>query len=88
MLTRRQDDMFTVLDELIGPLNGHISALLAQPVTGSDDQLAHVDTKRAYIALLNGIMSSKLHTVLISERKFVFMKVFPCIVYSTRFCRQ
>lgn len=62
--------MFNVLDELIGPLSGHISSLLAQPVTGSDDEISHVDTKRAYIALLNGIMSSKLHSVLISERKF------------------
>jgi len=78
--------MFDVLDELIGPLSGHISSLLAQPVTGSDDEISHVDTKRAYIALLNGIMSSKLHSVLISERKPIQV----CIIstWTKLRCRQ
>ncbi|KAH9949908.1 ARM repeat-containing protein [Amylocystis lapponica] len=63
-----QDDMFDVLDQLIGPLSTHINGILSQPVTGTDEQLAHVDTKKAYLALLNNIVASKLHRVLISER--------------------
>ena len=65
-----QNDMFGVLDELIGPLSSHITQLLSQPVTGTDDQVTHVDTKKAYLALLNSIMTSKLHEIFISERMY------------------
>ena len=58
-----------MLDELIGPLNVHITELFSQPVTGTDDAVTHVDTKKAYLALLNNIMSSKLHGIFISDRK-------------------
>ncbi|KAH9849715.1 ARM repeat-containing protein [Lenzites betulinus] len=63
-----QEDLLDVLDQLIGPLSAHINGILAQPVTGTDDQVAHVDTKRAYLGLLTSIISSKLHTVFISDR--------------------
>ena len=62
-----QQDMLDVLDQLIGPLSTHINGILAQPVTGTDDQVVHVDTKRAYLGLLISIISSKLHTVFISD---------------------
>ncbi|OBZ72293.1 Exportin-T [Grifola frondosa] len=68
LIHKLQEDMFDVLDQLIGPLNAHINGILSQPVTGTDDQVTQVDTKRAYLALLNNIISSKLHGVLISER--------------------
>lgn len=61
--------MFGVLDELIGPLNSHITQLFSQPVTGTDDAVTHGDTKKAYLALLNSIMASKLHGIFISESK-------------------
>lgn len=60
--------MFDVLDQLIGPLSTHINAVLSQPVTGTDDQLTHVDTKRAYLNLLNNVMVAKLHNVFTSAR--------------------
>ncbi|CDO78180.1 hypothetical protein BN946_scf184797.g6 [Trametes cinnabarina] len=63
-----QEDLLDVLDQLIGPLSTHINGILAQPVTGTDDQVTHVDTKRAYLGLLNSIVSSKLHTIFISDR--------------------
>lgn len=62
-----QEDMLDVLDQLIGPLSAHINGILAQPVTGTDDQVTQSDTKRAYLGLLISIMSSKLHTVFISD---------------------
>ena len=65
-----QFEMFDVLDQLIGPLNAHITALFSQPVTGTDDAVTHLDTKKAYLALLNSIMSSKLHGIFISEREY------------------
>lgn len=64
-----QRDMLGVLDELLGPLSSHISSILAQPVSGTDDLVTRVDTKRAYLSLLNSIMASKLHSVFTSERE-------------------
>lgn len=64
--------MFDVLDQLIGPLSTHINELLSQPITGTDDQRAHVETKRAYLALLNNIMASKLQGIFVSERERFF----------------
>ncbi|OJT11445.1 Exportin-T [Trametes pubescens] len=63
-----QEDMLDVLDQLIGPLSAHINGILAQPVNGTDDQTMHNDTKRAYLGLLTSIISSKLHTVFVSDR--------------------
>ncbi|TBU33297.1 ARM repeat-containing protein [Dichomitus squalens] len=63
-----QEDMSDVLDQLVGPLSAHINGILAQPVTGTDDQVTQVDTKRAYLGLLISILSSKLHAVFISDR--------------------
>ena len=64
-----QEDFQDVLDQLIGPLSAHINGILAQPVTGTDDQVTQIDTKRAYLNLLISIISSKLHTVFLSDRK-------------------
>ncbi len=63
--------MFAVLDELIGPLSGHIGNILRQPISDPDDQRAHLETKKAYLALLNSVVSSKLQRVLVSERERV-----------------
>lgn len=61
--------MFGVLDELIEPLSSHILSSLSQPVMGTDDALAHAETKKAYLALLTSVMSSKLQGVFTSNRK-------------------
>ncbi|KIJ62794.1 hypothetical protein HYDPIDRAFT_113893 [Hydnomerulius pinastri MD-312] len=68
LIHKLQNDLFDVLDELLGPLNAHIAQLLSQPTTGTDDALTHVDTKRSYLTLLTNVMSSDLHDVFISER--------------------
>lgn len=62
--------MFDVLDQLIGPLSSHITALLSQSVSGTDDERSHADTKKAYLALLNNIMSAKLHGIFTTESKY------------------
>lgn len=58
--------MFNVLDELVGPLTSHISTTLSQPISGTDDQRAHVETKKAYLALLTSIVAARLQGVFIS----------------------
>jgi len=67
--------MFQVLDELISPLTAHISQLLAQPTSGTDDALTHGESKKGYLSLLSGIMSSKLQGVFLSER----MQLYFCL---------
>ena len=61
--------MFDVLNELIGPLSAHIIGILSQPVSGTDDELSHAEIKKAYLALLNNVVSSKLHGIFISDRE-------------------
>ncbi|TFK40342.1 KapM protein [Crucibulum laeve] len=68
LIHKLQKDMFDVLDQLIGPLSTHITALLSRPISGTDDQRAHVETKKAYLALLNNVMASKLQGIFTSER--------------------
>ncbi|KAJ7650297.1 armadillo-type protein [Roridomyces roridus] len=68
LIHKLQADLFPVLDELIGPLSAHITRLLTQPISGTDDQRAHAETKKAYLALLNNILASKLQGVFISEK--------------------
>ncbi|KAJ7104182.1 armadillo-type protein [Mycena belliarum] len=68
LIHKLQTDIFSVLDELIGPLSSHITGLLTQPISGTDDQRVHVETKKAYLGLLNNILASKLQGIFISER--------------------
>lgn len=67
-----QNDVFNVLDELIGPLSSHILQILSQPVSGTDDQTAHTETKRTYLAFLNNIMTAKLEGAFLTEREYTF----------------
>ncbi|CCM00091.1 uncharacterized protein FIBRA_02118 [Fibroporia radiculosa] len=68
LIHKLQRDMSDVLDQLIGPLSAHMNGLLSQPVTGTDDELTLIDTKRAYLALLNNILVAKLHGIFTSDR--------------------
>lgn len=77
--------MFDVLDQLIGPLSSHINDLLSQPITGTDDQLVHSETKRAYLTLLNSIMSAGLHGIFISDRTSAVHTTFDSLSILTRF---
>ena len=81
--------MYDVLDQLIGPLSTHISALLSQPISGTDDQRAHIETKKAYLALLNNIMASQLQPIFISERMYIVLSCpyFPLKLFDRKFSR-
>ncbi|KAF8227304.1 ARM repeat-containing protein [Tricholoma matsutake] len=68
LIRKLQKDMFDVLDQLIGPLSAHITAFLSQPVSGTDDERSQIDTKKAYLALLNSIMTAKLDGIFTSDR--------------------
>jgi exportin-T len=68
--------MFQVLDELITPLTSHVSQLLEQPANGTDDALTHGESKKGYLNLLSGIMTSKLQGVFLSERTYLDRRPF------------
>lgn len=75
MTSCHQETLFDVLNQLIGPLVAHTNGVLSQPVAGTDDQVTNMDTKRAYLTLLNSIMSSKLQGIFTSERRSILR---PC----------
>jgi exportin-T len=62
--------MFDVLDKLIGPLNAHITAMLSQTPSGTDEMRSQSDTKKAYLNLLIVVVSSKLEGIFTSERMY------------------
>ena len=78
--------MFDVLDQLVGPLSAHITSLLSQPVSGTDDQRSHIDTKKAYLALLNSIMTAKLDGIFTSESELLLY--LPFVSFSILFPRK
>lgn len=59
--------MYNVLEELISPLISHVSQLLSRPASGTDDAVTHGDTKKAFLGLLNSIMTAKLQGVFLSD---------------------
>jgi len=76
-----------VIDQLIGPLNLHLSSLLSLPISGTDDERAHSETKKAYLALLNNIMAGDLQGIFTSERELfhLFVCVFLTMVSLSLF---
>ena len=53
-----------------------------QPVTGTDDILTHSESKRAYLTLLNNIVSSKLAGIFLSDRKCFSYSRYTVLVTS------
>lgn len=57
------------MDQLLGPLSQHITGILSQEVSGTDDKLAQAEIKRAYLTLINNLVASKLAGIFISDRE-------------------
>ncbi|KAH6913077.1 KapM protein [Coprinopsis sp. MPI-PUGE-AT-0042] len=68
LIHKLQNDMFDVLDKLIGPLHAHITSMLSQAPSGTDDLRGQLETKKAYLNLLIVVLSSKLEGIFTSER--------------------
>ena len=64
-----QAQFTTVLEDLFAPLTKHVSSVISKPITGTDDKVARVDTKKAFLAFLSTIMSSNLGPILVSQSK-------------------
>lgn len=72
-----QEDLFDVMDQLLGPLTQHITGILNQEVSGTDDKLAQAEIKRAYLTLVNNLVASKLAGIFVSDRQFLVSSLHP-----------
>jgi exportin-T len=71
-----------VVDELFTPLSIHVTGIMAQPVTGTDDVLSHGETKRTYATFLTNLMSSKIQGVFLTERTVHLIPI-KCLIMLT-----
>lgn len=58
-----------MLDQLLLPLTTKVSAVITQPVDGTDAQQANAETKKAYLDFILSIATGPLATVFISPRE-------------------
>ncbi|KZV87175.1 ARM repeat-containing protein [Exidia glandulosa HHB12029] len=59
-----ENKVFDVMNELIVPLNTHVSNVVSSP----EVRQLHSETKKTYFAFLNTIMRSKLQDIFVSDR--------------------
>jgi len=67
LVHKLQEQISDVLDQLLTPLTSHIVSILSVPVSDIDRQV-YMETKKAYLSLLNNIMSTKQYAVFTSNR--------------------
>ncbi|KAG8854340.1 pre-tRNA nuclear export protein [Serendipita sp. 405] len=76
MTHKLHEQLRGVLDEILMPLTTHISTVISQFVTGTDDSVARMDTKKAYLTFLNTIMSSHLGSIFVSQQNMPNLQPF------------
>ncbi|KAI6246147.1 Exportin-T [Erysiphe necator] len=60
-------DIYGVLDSLITPLLQKVFAGLAEPISGTDDEIQLAELRREYLTFIQVILNNELGIVLISE---------------------
>lgn len=68
---RFKSEIYDVLNTLLAPLLQRVFAGIAEPVTGTDDEIQHVELKREYLNFLLRILENGLESVLVSECKWL-----------------
>ncbi|KAI9930100.1 hypothetical protein ASPWEDRAFT_285285 [Aspergillus wentii DTO 134E9] len=61
-------EIYTILDTLLTPFLQRVFASIADPTTGTDDEIQLAELKREYLNFLLAVMNNELGTVIISER--------------------
>lgn len=74
-----------VVAQLISPLHARLTALLAAPVTGTDDRVARSDAARAYLTFLSHVLQNGLSGVFLVENANVnnraeFESILECVL--------
>ena len=60
-------EIFNVLDSLLTPLLQRVFAGLAEPITGTDDEIQLAELRREYLTFVQIILNNDLGSVLVSE---------------------
>lgn len=68
-------ETFPILDTLLTPFLQRVFASIADPTTGTDDEIQLAELKREYLNFLLAILNNDLGAVIISERTFLYIYV-------------
>ncbi|KUJ21036.1 Exportin-T [Mollisia scopiformis] len=60
-------EIYVVLDSLLTPLLQRVFAGLAEPITGTDDEIQLAELRREYLTFIQIILNNELGAVLVSE---------------------
>jgi exportin-T len=74
-------EIYTVLDSLLTPLLQRVFAGLAEPITGTDDEIQLAELRREYLTFVQIILNNDLAAVLVSDANQNFFE--PLIVSVT-----
>lgn len=74
-------EIYTVLDSLLTPLLQRVFAGLAEPVTGTDDEIQLAELRREYLTFVQIILNNDLGSVLVSDSNQNFFE--PLIISVT-----
>lgn len=78
-------EIYTVLDSLLVPLLQRVFAGLAEPITGTDDEIQLAELRREYLTFVQIILNEGLGSVLVSDSNQGFFE--PLIVSVTTLAR-
>jgi len=67
-------EIYTVLDSLLTPLFQLVFAGLAEPITGTDDEIQLAELRREYLTFVQIILNNDLGAVLVSDRNQGFFE--------------
>jgi exportin-T len=71
-----KSEIFGILDELLTPLMQRVFAGLAEPTTGTDDEIQLAELRREYLNFLSIILNNDLAAVFVSES--MSPRLHPC----------
>ncbi|KAG9233993.1 Exportin-T [Amylocarpus encephaloides] len=78
-------DIYSVLDSLLTPLLQRVFAGLAEPITGTDDEIQLAELRREYLTFVQIILNEGLGSVLVSDSNQGFFE--PLVVSVTTLAR-
>lgn len=69
-----KSEIYTVLDSLLTPLLQRVFAGLAEPITGTDDEIQLAELRREYLTFVQIILNNELGNVLVSSSNQEFFE--------------
>lgn len=72
-------EIYAILDALLTPFLERVFSGIADPTTGTDDEIQLAELKREYLNFLLAVLNNDLGTVIISEREFLLPPLSPLV---------